>query len=252
MISELRKSINSILFERITSPFYGTLIASWLIWNWKIPYLTVFVSETNISGTKIDFIINNYSNVNQLVIFPLISTFILLTLIPFISNGAYWLQLKFNKWKIDKKNEIEMKQLLTLEQSISIRKEIRVKEKEFEDLLEKKEKTIELLQNEIIELEKSINQDNSKISSNNKLDGNKIDYEDFKKNKEAFSIFNSVVKSIKDSGEFPSNISEELKEYFLVNEIIEEKYISGRDYYNLTEKGKNFYRDSFNENIYNK
>jgi hypothetical protein len=54
MQSEIKKSINSILFERLTSPLYGTLIISWLIWNWKIIYLTLFVdSEENYEEIEI-------------------------------------------------------------------------------------------------------------------------------------------------------------------------------------------------------
>ena len=37
-MTDVKKSLNSIINERISSPFYGTLILSWLIWNWK--YLT--------------------------------------------------------------------------------------------------------------------------------------------------------------------------------------------------------------------
>ena len=136
MFSEFRKSINSILFERVTSPLFGTLTISWLLLNWRIPYLTLFVSESKIKETKIDYILSNYADVHFLITYPIISTAILITLVPFISNGAYWLSLKFKKWKIDKKNEIEKTQLLSLEQSINLRKELRENELEFEKILE--------------------------------------------------------------------------------------------------------------------
>lgn len=145
MIEELKKSLSAILYERTTSPFYGTLLISWLIWNWKIVYLTVFISESKINTDKINYITNNFNDVHCLLIYPLISTVILLTVVPFISNGAYWLSLKFNKWKKDQKNIVEMKQLLTLEQSIKLREQISEQEKRFERLLENKNQEIDQL-----------------------------------------------------------------------------------------------------------
>jgi hypothetical protein len=69
MIEETKKSIQSILYQRVSSPFYGTSIVSWLIWNWKVIYLTIFVSEKIIKKSKIDFIVDNYSEINHLVSF---------------------------------------------------------------------------------------------------------------------------------------------------------------------------------------
>lgn len=252
MISELRKSVNSILFERVTSPFYGTLIASWVIWNWKIIYLTFFISEEILKKNKIDYIISNYNDIHHVLTFPLLSTFVLLTLIPFISNGAFWLQLKFNKWKIDKKNEIENKQLLTLEQAIAIRKELREKEKEFEDLLGQKEKAIESFKIEINELENRLkSEEKTDIKTNNSSsNSNQFDYESLKQNSKAFEVFENVVRSIKDKQNFPPTIDNKLKEYFIVNEIVKEiSTISGPDYYELTNKGNNMYKYHFNENF---
>lgn len=113
-MDEIKKSINLIFAERVSSPFYGTLVVSWLIWNWKIIYLTIFVDQDKITGNKIDFILNNYNNVWHFVFFPLISTFILLTLVPFITNAAYWSDLKFKTWRVNQKNTIEGKRLLTI------------------------------------------------------------------------------------------------------------------------------------------
>ena len=79
---------------------------------------------------------DNISYTAFLIWYPLLSTVILLTLIPFVSNGAYWLSLKFEKWRVDNKNEIEKKQLLTLEQSIQLRGQIIESERKFDSLLQ--------------------------------------------------------------------------------------------------------------------
>jgi len=155
MINDLKKSLNEIIYERTTSPFYGTIITSWLIWNWRIIYLTFFISEKKIEGHKIDYILNNYSDLEHILIYPLISTLVIITIIPFVSNGTFWLSLKFNKWKVDQKNIVEKKQLLTLEQSISLREEIAKQEERFGKLVENKNLEINQLQSQLEELKNS-------------------------------------------------------------------------------------------------
>lgn len=146
MIEEIKKSVNSILYERLTSPFYGALFASWFIWNWKIPYLSLFVSEKNIEPNKLEYIINHFSDFNILITYPLISTAVILTILPFITNGFYWLHIKFRKWRLDQKNILELKTLLTLEQSIQLREEVLKSEEVVEKLLERKNQEIKELQ----------------------------------------------------------------------------------------------------------
>lgn len=145
-MDDVRKSVSSILYERTTSPFFGTLICSWLLWNWQIVYLTLFVSENKITGNKIDYIKESLVDTHRCITYPLLSTVVLLTIVPFISNGAYWLTLIFTKWRKDKKNEIELQQLLTLEQSIELREQISAQEIRFEKLLESKNLEIKQLQ----------------------------------------------------------------------------------------------------------
>lgn len=155
MIDDLRKSINAILYERMTSPLYGTLAISWIIWNWRIVYLTLFIDEKRICTTKIDYIINNYSNPHILYTGPIISTIILITIMPLIANGAYWLSLRYDKWKYDKKNEVERSKLLTIEQSIQIRNEISEQEERFSKLVAQKDGEIDLLRRQFNELNQS-------------------------------------------------------------------------------------------------
>ena len=50
------KSVNSILKERLTSPLFGTLIITWLVSNWEIVYVTLFVSEKYLKENRIDYI----------------------------------------------------------------------------------------------------------------------------------------------------------------------------------------------------
>ena len=89
MFDELRKSFNAALYERASSPLFGTFFASWPVINWKIIYLTLFVSESNVSGSKIDYILNHYFDIKHLVTYPTISTLFVLIIVPFATNGSY-------------------------------------------------------------------------------------------------------------------------------------------------------------------
>ncbi len=137
MFSEIRKSIASILYERTTSPLYGTLIISWCIVNWKIIYVTLFVSESVLPKNKVDYIVEHYtSDVCLLYIWPILLTIGLIGIAPFLSNGAYALSLWFRKKKIEQKNKIEGSTLITKDQYEDIQKEIATRTREYKETLQ--------------------------------------------------------------------------------------------------------------------
>ena len=235
MIEETKKSIQSILSQKISSPFYGTLIVSWLLWNWKIIYLTLFISEKTIDGNKIDFIVSNYNSNYHLIWFPLLSTAVILTIIPFVTNGAYWLDLNFDKWRIEKKHQIEKKQLLTIEQSISLRELIINTEKRIEELLLDKNNEIEQLKLLISEYEKKNPQDYV-IEKNKENEiiflAHKIfDLPDLK---EANKIINSYIQGGNTRLVEAKGITSEILAFFDSNGLIE----SEKGIFKWTAKGK--------------
>ena len=243
MVDDIKKSFNSILYERTTSPFFGTLILSWTIWNWRIIYLTIFISEDKIKENKIDFIVSNYCKIHNLTTFPLISSLLLLTVIPFISNGAYWLSLKFDKWKKDQKNKVEMKQLLTVEQSIDLREQISKQEERFEKLLEYKNNEIKQL-NLIIEDYRN-SRIETKIKETITLDINQkelIDLsEKIKTNSNQSQEYEALTRYIQGSykvtgtDKISTNIISLLESHDIITNI-------GNGIYKFTEKGKQFQR----------
>lgn len=240
MLQNIKKSLSAILYERTSSPFYGALIISWILWNWKIVYLTFFISENKIKTNKISYITENFADIHHLLTYPILSTIVILTLIPFVSNGAYWLNLKFEQWKKDKKNEVEKKQLLTLEQSIEIREQLLNQENRFEKLLEDKNNEIDQL--------KAIIENSKNIVSESEVNINTSGNSDF--DSIAFRVreidgdlteFQKILEFMQTGYQISdrSDISPKLITILEINDIIKSK---GAGTYTLTEKGKEFTR----------
>lgn len=243
MLNELRKSISSVLYERTTSPFFGTLIVTWLIWNWKIPYLTLFISEDKLSTNRIDYIIECCGDINNLITYPLVSTIVLLTLIPFVTNGFYWLSLKFDIWRQNQKSFLEKKQLLTLEQSIELRELISRQEERFEKMLQGKNLEIRQLTAQINEFK---NVPTQKVDSNDNVSEESADVEfreladRIKSDKAAVGKYNRLITIIQNGHPLVSNGGDPNTTALLESYGIIENTVSGR--YKLTEKGKRFHR----------
>lgn len=150
MWSELRKSLSSIFEERITSPFFGSFIFSWLIWNWKIIYLTIFVSQDNITpSNKIDYILNNYSNWWHLLVFPFLSAIFLVTVVPWFSNRLFKIYLFYEKQRTTWREESDSKRRLTIENSAQILNDALEQELKHQKQIELKNSDIKIANEQI-------------------------------------------------------------------------------------------------------
>jgi len=123
MLNDFRKSIQSVLYERVRSPFSGAFFFSWIVWNWKLIFYLIFSNV--LINDRIKFVDENYINIYNNLIYPFASTVFLIVVYPFITTAGYWVWLKFKTWQIKIRNDIEKNQLLTLEQSITLRMQIR-------------------------------------------------------------------------------------------------------------------------------
>jgi hypothetical protein len=203
--------------------------------------LTFIISEKTIGVNKIDYITENYADKNNLITYPIISTIILLTVVPFLSNGAYWLSLKFEQWKKDQKQLVEMKELITLEKSIELREQIHEQEKKFEKLLESKNLEIKQL-NAIIESSKT----ESRIETNQEGKTSSID----KTQQDLHELYQRIVTNVSEKAEYDKliqfiqggyqvtgsqGISPKLISLLEAHSIIESK---GNGVYRFTELGK--------------
>jgi hypothetical protein len=90
-LSEISNNICEVLKERVSNTMYGTFIISWILWNWKIFYITFFVDQKIIFDQfhilKIDYILQNYridstlqlvGSIIHIIVAPLISTYIII------------------------------------------------------------------------------------------------------------------------------------------------------------------------------
>ncbi|RJP60164.1 MAG: hypothetical protein C4543_05535 [Ignavibacteriales bacterium] len=248
MLTEFRKSIQSIMYERITSPFSGAFFFSWVVWNWKLIYFLIFADIEVIE--RIQFVELYYINIYNSLVYPLLSTTFLIILFPFITTGAFWIWLRFKNWQNEIKNEIEKKQLLTIEKSIQLRMELRNQEDNYNKILTSKEEEINLLKKEIDELHKRIEgNSNSEINSNvpaSDLIAETFNYdESFIEFSESdyFRYFESLIESIQSGKYLPEHFAPLTLAYFESNDIISGNEKSD---YRFTEKGRYFVKKFLN------
>ncbi len=159
MLQEFRKSIQLILYERVTSPLSGALIFSWFVWNWKIPYLLLFDNAPLPFSEKLNYVELKYLSVYFNLVYPIFSALFLTTIYPFATTGILNIWLRFRVWQNTIKNKIEKNQLLTLEQSIQLRSELASQRQEMAKLISSKDEEIRAL----------VTQRDSVIDENNKL-----------------------------------------------------------------------------------
>jgi hypothetical protein len=244
MINDFKKSVNNVLYERLISPLFGTFLLSWSTWNWKIIYLTFFVDSNKIESQKIDYIISNYYDKFDLLLWPTISTIGLLIIYPFLAVGAFYVSLRFKKWKIDIRNKQEDLQVLSIDDSIELREEIRNQSERFDRLLSGKNKELETLRSSVENYKKqlsAINKGISELPEETKKDIYLEEYNQIKTNPKMLEIFGKV--SIRAQRELImfndnfrlNNADRKIFDYYIANDIIEK---AKTNVYRFTEKGK--------------
>ncbi len=257
MLSEIRKAINALLYERTSSPLFGAFLISWLALNWKFIYYLFAVSSETLYVDRISYIKDNFLDGWHIIWFPLISTVFLIIVYPFISTGAYWINLRFNKWKYELKCESENSQMLTFEKSIELRLEMSKQQELFAKLerdknqeIEDKDRQIGILTKRLSEAEKEVSKLASDLSKTEiPKSAHDSDYKTFKSNADLFASFNKLVPLIERNthrAKYNKPIGEDFMRYFISNNIIEE----GDDYeYKFTGKGRYFLKRITDEQL---
>lgn len=118
--NELSRSVRAALFNRLKSPFYGTFIISWMIWNWRIIFL-IFASDKSIGLRERICLIQGYSGWLFTLFGPLFSSVIVFVCGTLLTMGFRYLQINFSNWR---KNKIEKLEMLSVEDTIKAKSEL--------------------------------------------------------------------------------------------------------------------------------
>jgi len=149
-MNEINKTIKSILYERMRSPFWFLLVTSWVFWNWKQIYLTLFVSSDKLEMTKLDYITEHLNPNNfQLFLYPLLSTIFLLTVGDYINTYAYQIHLYFKKRRRDIQKKYDDSKVLDENESNEIKLESLRLRNEFSRMTKFKDDEIYRLKDEL-------------------------------------------------------------------------------------------------------
>lgn len=124
--------------DKLKSPFYRNFILWWITWNWKVWYVTFFVSEEILKENKIEYIKNMYTYIDLPVLFPLIWFILEWIIIPFIISWIviFIVRKKVGHRFLEKSYELEDDELEIKKKYLEKEEEILEKE---EEILDKKE-----------------------------------------------------------------------------------------------------------------
>lgn len=154
MINDIGKSFCKNLNDRISSPFYGAFMVSWLIWNWKIWYVTFFIdSELLLKKEgilKIDYILKLYPQETllengfiRLIILPFLSAWFFVYIFSKVTCKFYERSLETeNKNKLAK-NKKDKEFLESVGEKLEVEKSILIKQAEVKEEKIKSEKSQE-------------------------------------------------------------------------------------------------------------
>ena len=151
-MGETTNSIKDALKERISNPFLGKLLLAWIIWNWKVTYITFFVSEEKLTKNKLEYVsdyimIDSFWGLLNIYFVPLLITAFLIWIVPWLSYIVYEVSENSRKKRALKKKKIDNEisgykeeQILKLQSEISTLKsqlnENSGKEKELNQMAE--------------------------------------------------------------------------------------------------------------------
>lgn len=154
---ESLSNIYSEIKSRLTSPFFGSFIISWLIFNWPIVIVLIFYSQKQLrlehQTNYIGYIKSQYSWQNCFL-WPLISTSIYILGYPYVKN---WISVYIEKRKIQ--GEAKILKMSTTEGYVSI-----AKHQLLQSELNKKFAQLTTFYNEQTEIEKKYLEQEVKIA----------------------------------------------------------------------------------------
>jgi hypothetical protein len=145
MIKEVTNSFKAALYQRVSSPLYGTYIFSWIMYNWKIVLPLVFGSpgiDTRLLAFTYALSPSEGSIAYDSVFAPMIATAAILLLQPIIQRFIF-IYTEWNKSEgLKKRDKFSNETMLTLEQSNELRASVHKIHAFHQETLENKEAEI--------------------------------------------------------------------------------------------------------------
>lgn len=136
--------------ERIKSPFWWSMIVTWLTWNWKVWYVTFFIKHEHlgIDGNKIDYIKELYNYFDFYNLFPCLGILFHWLLMPLILSWfiIIFVTPKISHWFLEKhkankiaENEIKIQEINSETKVLEAEEQKVEKEQDIEKIKEKSE-----------------------------------------------------------------------------------------------------------------
>lgn len=123
MLDELSNSVKATLYERLSSPLAGAFLLSWGVWNWR-PLLVLVASSASVED-RIEYVGTHYWDAANLYWGPLLSTIVLVTLVPWLSAWTFKFVVEARRYQLFARDRFLEASRLTLQQSQALRKELR-------------------------------------------------------------------------------------------------------------------------------
>lgn len=245
MIDEIKKSISATLYERTTSPLFGTFFFSWILWNWKIIIVLFLTESSELCTTKFEYIDTNLLDFKIGFLYPAISTIVILTVYAWLSEQAYRLWLVFDKRKNNYKNKIEKQKLLTVEQSMKLRLQIANSEEEFNNIIKDKDELISALKNDNKLLLEQSNKDKNTKNIVYTKKTSKDEFADFFSNEDATNHFEKISTIIvRNTPLHSAGIPDKIISFYVVHDLI---FLDDESHgtYSLSDKGKKYLKEYY-------
>ncbi|EHZ2756380.1 hypothetical protein K5N53_004544, partial [Vibrio vulnificus] len=168
------------LYQRVSSPLYGTYICSWVIYNWEVVLPLVFGTkqfDERISDFKVGLYPEATGFDYSTVLVPLGITAALLTLQPLLQRFIF-IYTEWNKSEgLKKRDQYSSETMLTLDQSNELRASVQKVQQFHQEVLKNKEEEVSEYKRQLESKDISINSVNDNnlklIEENTKLENDK-------------------------------------------------------------------------------
>jgi len=150
---ELGRSLISTMKNRITNPFFGALFFSWIIFHWKVIIYLFSSIEPDIKISRIESLKLSYS---ELIVYPVLSAFIIVFVYPLLGNLSHWVYEIYKTWRIKIDFNINKTAYLPIREAIELKSRIKEIEVEFNQFYNEKRDEIEEIRRDNYNKEKEV------------------------------------------------------------------------------------------------